>query len=272
MEVVPTIDALNWIAEEGPEILDEQQIRMGRASSSARRRSSASSRSASSAVIAPWNYPWSIPFGEVAIALMAGNGVVLKPSELTPLLGDRIRVRVREGGDPGRFVRVLQGGGSVGRALAESSVRKVFFTGSVEVGYAVGKACAGVDEGRGARARRQGSGDRLRRRRARQRGRRRSPGPDSPMPGRPARGSSASTSSPTSPSGSSRGIARCDRAARGRRPAELGHRGRADGLGRAGGDRHRPRRRRDLATAPSGSAAAPSRWRARRPATSPRPC
>ena len=38
-------------------------------------------------VIAPWNYPWSIPFGEVAIALMAGNGVVLKPASLTPLIG-----------------------------------------------------------------------------------------------------------------------------------------------------------------------------------------
>ena len=35
-------------------------------------------------MIAPWNYPWSIPFGEVAIALMAGNGVVLKPASLTP--------------------------------------------------------------------------------------------------------------------------------------------------------------------------------------------
>ena len=42
-------------------------------------------------VIAPWNYPWSIPFGEVAIALMAGNGVVLKPASLTPLIGQRIQ-------------------------------------------------------------------------------------------------------------------------------------------------------------------------------------
>ena len=42
-------------------------------------------------VIAPWNYPWSIPFGEVAIALMSGNGVVLKPASLTPLIGQRIQ-------------------------------------------------------------------------------------------------------------------------------------------------------------------------------------
>ena len=41
-------------------------------------------------MIAPWNYPWTIPFGEVALALMAGNGVVLKPASLTPLIGERI--------------------------------------------------------------------------------------------------------------------------------------------------------------------------------------
>ena len=46
-------------------------------------------------VISPWNYPWSIPFGEVALALMAGNGVVLKPASLTPLIGERIAQGVR---------------------------------------------------------------------------------------------------------------------------------------------------------------------------------
>ena len=49
-------------------------------------------------VIAPWNYPWSIPFDEVAMALMAGNGVVLKPASLTPLLGERIRETFEKAG------------------------------------------------------------------------------------------------------------------------------------------------------------------------------
>ncbi len=48
-------------------------------------------------MISPWNYPWSIPLGEVALALMAGNGVVLKPASLTPLLGERIVPGVRAG-------------------------------------------------------------------------------------------------------------------------------------------------------------------------------
>ena len=90
-------------------------------------------------VIAPWNYPWSIPFGEVAIALMAGNGVVLKPASLTPLLGEAIRRVFEKGGLPEGLVRVVHGGGAVGDALARSSAGKIYFTGSVEVGRRVGE-------------------------------------------------------------------------------------------------------------------------------------
>ena len=93
-------------------------------------------------MIAPWNYPWSIPFGEVAIALMAGNGVVLKPASLTPQLGERIRLVFERAGLPEGLVRDVHGGGKVGQALAESTVGKIFFTGSVEVGRSVGEACA----------------------------------------------------------------------------------------------------------------------------------
>src|SRR5262249_19269487 len=93
-------------------------------------------------VIAPWNYPWSIPFGEVAIALMAGNGVVLKPASLTPLLGERIRSVFERGGVPEGLVRGLHGGGGVGGAVCRSSVGKGFFTGSVETGRRVGRVCA----------------------------------------------------------------------------------------------------------------------------------
>jgi acyl-CoA reductase-like NAD-dependent aldehyde dehydrogenase len=93
-------------------------------------------------VIAPWNYPWSIPFGEVAIALMAGNGVVLKPASLTPLIGERIREVFERAGLPEGLVRTVHGGGAVGQALVESSAAKIFFTGSVEVGRGVGVACA----------------------------------------------------------------------------------------------------------------------------------
>ncbi len=94
------------------------------------------------AVIAPWNYPWTIPLGEVAFALMAGNGVVLKPASLTCLTGQRIAEVFERAGLPDGLLRVVHGGGAVGQALVESSVAKVFFTGSVEVGRGVGEACA----------------------------------------------------------------------------------------------------------------------------------
>jgi acyl-CoA reductase-like NAD-dependent aldehyde dehydrogenase len=92
-------------------------------------------------VISPWNYPWSIPMGEVALALMAGNGVVLKPASLTPLIGERIASVFARAGLPEGLVRVIHGPGT-GAALAESSVDKVFFTGSVETGRSVAEACA----------------------------------------------------------------------------------------------------------------------------------
>ena len=119
-------------------------------------------------VIAPWNYPWSIPFGEVAIALMAGNGVVLKPASLTPLLGERIRRVFEKGGLPEGLVRVVHGGGAVGDALAApASARSSSPARSRSAARSARSAPRA--QGLGAGARRQGPDDRLRRRRPRQR-------------------------------------------------------------------------------------------------------
>jgi acyl-CoA reductase-like NAD-dependent aldehyde dehydrogenase len=141
MELLPTVDALNWIASNGPEILSDEKLSMP---------TFLKTKSAKFTyepigvvgVIAPWNYPWSIPFGEVAIALMAGNGVVLKPASLTPLIGERIRQTFEKAGLPEGLVRTVHGGGRIGDALVKSSAGKIFFTGSVEVGRKVGIECA----------------------------------------------------------------------------------------------------------------------------------
>ena len=142
MEVVPTIDVLHWCAEAGPKILADEPIRMGQALFLSKKAKFSYEPLGVVGVIAPWNYPWSIPFDEVAMALMAGNGVVLKPASLTPLLGERIRETFEKAGLPEGLVRVVHGGGAVGGALCESSARKIFFTGSVEVGRKVGEICA----------------------------------------------------------------------------------------------------------------------------------
>jgi len=142
MEVVPTIDGLHWIAKNGPDLLEDEKLSYPQLYFKAKRSRIVFEPLGVVGVIAPWNYPWSIPFGEVAMALMAGNGVVLKPASLTPLLGERIRQVFEDGGLPKGLIQVVHGGGAVGQALAESSAAKVFFTGSVEVGYKVGEACA----------------------------------------------------------------------------------------------------------------------------------
>ena len=97
MELLPTVDALHWCAKAGPKILADEKVRMTQAFTLSKKGRFSYEPIGVVGVIAPWNYPWSIPFGEVAIALMAGNGVVLKPASLTPLLGERIRARLREG-------------------------------------------------------------------------------------------------------------------------------------------------------------------------------
>src|SRR3954467_14921064 len=142
MELLPTVDALHWCAKAGPKVLADERVRMTQAFTLSKSGHFSYEPLGVVGAIAPWNYPWSIPFGEVAIALMAGNGVVLKPASLTPLLGEKIRAVFERGGVPEGLVRVVHGGGPVGEALARSSVGKVFFTGSVEVGRHVGGVCA----------------------------------------------------------------------------------------------------------------------------------
>ena len=142
MEVLPTIDALHWCADNGPEILADERVSYPQLMLKQKKSAFVYEPLGVVGVIAPWNYPWSIPFGEVAIALMAGNGVVLKPASLTPLIGQRIQDIFERAGFPEGLLRTVHGGGAVGQALVESSAAKIFFTGSVEVGRGVGEECA----------------------------------------------------------------------------------------------------------------------------------
>jgi succinate-semialdehyde dehydrogenase/glutarate-semialdehyde dehydrogenase len=141
MEVLPTIDALKWIAGAGREILADEKIPMPQLFLKTKSSAFTYEPLGVIGIIAPWNYPWSIPFGEVALALMAGNGVVLKPASLTPLIGERIVRAFERAGVPEGLIRAIHGPGA-GQALVRSSVNKVFFTGSVESGRSVGEECA----------------------------------------------------------------------------------------------------------------------------------
>lgn len=94
------------------------------------------------AAIAPWNYPFSIPIGQVVPAVAAGNAVLLKPSELTPWCGALVGELMQQAGFPEGLVQILQGGGEVGAALVGFGPDKVFFTGSVATGQRIAEACA----------------------------------------------------------------------------------------------------------------------------------
>jgi len=91
--------------------------------------------------ITPWNIPFGIPFGVVATAVAAGNGVVLKPSELTPLVAQWVPRVLEDAGVPAGLVQVAPAHREAGEALvADLGIAKVFFTGSVAVGRQVAAA------------------------------------------------------------------------------------------------------------------------------------
>jgi acyl-CoA reductase-like NAD-dependent aldehyde dehydrogenase len=92
-------------------------------------------------VIGPWNYPIVNAFGDCIPALMAGNAVILKPSEVTPLSSLLMAEMLRECGLPDGVFAVATGDGSTGAALI-AEVDCVMFTGSTQTGTAVMKAAA----------------------------------------------------------------------------------------------------------------------------------
>ena len=94
--------------------------------------------------IIPWNFPLLMLAWKVAPALAAGNTVVLKPAEYTPLTALAFAEICREAGLPAGVINIVTGDGKTGAALAEHpDVDKIAFTGSTEVGRLIRKATAG---------------------------------------------------------------------------------------------------------------------------------
>ena len=90
-------------------------------------------------VIGPFNFPAALVTGMSAGALVAGNTVVIKPSEQTPRTGALVGEAFAAAGLPEGVVAVVHGGAATGRALAEGAIDGVVFTGSAEVGRALGR-------------------------------------------------------------------------------------------------------------------------------------
>jgi RHH-type proline utilization regulon transcriptional repressor/proline dehydrogenase/delta 1-pyrroline-5-carboxylate dehydrogenase len=96
--------------------------------------------------ISPWNFPLAIFTGQVAAALAAGNAVVAKPAEQTPLVAFETIRLLHRAGIPGGALNLLPGDGKTGALLvADRRVAGVAFTGSTEVARSINRALAAKD-------------------------------------------------------------------------------------------------------------------------------
>ncbi|MDN3014991.1 aldehyde dehydrogenase family protein [Paenibacillus sp. BSR1-1] len=93
-------------------------------------------------VISPWNYPLQLAMVPMISALASGNTVILKPSEVTPLVGKCIEDLFRKAGFPEGVVQIAHGGKEVGAAFTKGRPDYIFFTGSVRTGKIIQEAAA----------------------------------------------------------------------------------------------------------------------------------
>src|SRR5947209_16659559 len=145
LELLPAIDALLWIAEDGARVLGGRAIKPSRTLSPAKRARVAYEPYGVVGVIGAGSAPFAQPLGQIAGALLAGNGVTFKPAARAALAGERIARVLARAGLPEGLVRIAHGGAEIGVALAQAPVDKILFTGSPAVGRVVARACVSAE-------------------------------------------------------------------------------------------------------------------------------
>jgi len=141
-EVLVALDAARFFVENGYGLLHDEPVPHANLIMKAKRGWLRREPYGVVAIISPWNYPFSIPATEVLAGLLAGNAVVLKPSEFTPLCALELRDLMHAAGVPQDVFQVVIGEGPAGAALSSAAVDKLFFTGSVATGKRVAQAAA----------------------------------------------------------------------------------------------------------------------------------
>jgi len=141
MEVFPIIDLAGYFAARAANILTVRQIDLHLLK---HRRSYIHYKPRGIVlIISPWNFPFAIPFGEVIMALLAGNGVILKPASLTPMIALLGRELFDEAGLDKDIFQVLPCPGKLGSEMIDMGVDYVNFTGSTAIGKKVSEKCGG---------------------------------------------------------------------------------------------------------------------------------
>jgi succinate-semialdehyde dehydrogenase/glutarate-semialdehyde dehydrogenase len=142
MEITPSLDLMHYFARRAADILRPQRIGIGLYGWLGRSSYIIHKPIGVIGIISPWNFPWATPLDEVVMALMAGNAVVLKPSDFTPLTALKIKEAFSQAGLADGLLQVVTGDGSTGAALIGAGADKIMFTGSVATGKRVAEAAA----------------------------------------------------------------------------------------------------------------------------------
>jgi acyl-CoA reductase-like NAD-dependent aldehyde dehydrogenase len=142
-EIIPSIMSCTWYAKNAPKVLKSSLLPPSSMLFFNKWSKRVYQPIGTLGIISPWNYPFSIPFGELVMALMAGNAVVLKVAAQTPMVGDAIDRVVKASGLPdGLFTHVVGSGSKVIESMLSNGANKIFFTGSTFAGKQVMKSCA----------------------------------------------------------------------------------------------------------------------------------
>ena len=143
LELLPAVDGLRWLAEGGARALRERRLAVPRATSPITRARRTYEPLGVVAVVGAGDAPFAQPLWQLGAALLAGNGVVLKPSPRAPVAGERIARLFARASLPEGLLAVVPGGDDAGRALvAAPGLAKVVFTGTHAAGQEVALECA----------------------------------------------------------------------------------------------------------------------------------
>jgi acyl-CoA reductase-like NAD-dependent aldehyde dehydrogenase len=141
-EVLVVLDATRFLIDNAYRLLREERLPHGNLVTKLKRGRLIREPYGVVGIISPWNYPFSIPATETLAALVAGNAVVLKPSEFTSLAALELKSLLHAAGVPNDIFQVLVGDGATGASLIQSQIDKLIFTGSVSTGKRIAAIAA----------------------------------------------------------------------------------------------------------------------------------
>jgi acyl-CoA reductase-like NAD-dependent aldehyde dehydrogenase len=139
MEIFPACDSLAYYAKHARSLLSDQKVPLHLLRN--KKAIVTYQPLGVIGIITPWNGPFILSLNPTVQALLAGNAVVLKPSEVTPFSGQLVADLFREAGLPSDVLSLLHGDGETGAALVEAGADKISFTGSERTGRKVGEIC-----------------------------------------------------------------------------------------------------------------------------------